>query len=186
VDTVEQDIELDKVDQKQSLGEQLRAAREAKEWSLDVVANQLHLSRQRIIDLESDNYKYVSAETYAKGYLRAYARLLGLSIDGVLAAFDAMNLGDHIVSLRPKLLHQDGIETKSTHWILYGLFGVVALIAIIWLSSTNLDTTTSAQNVINSIVTQSVQLQDTAKDLPEETTLSSVQAHPVHEEITTY
>ncbi|MBK5967826.1 MULTISPECIES: RodZ domain-containing protein [Thiorhodovibrio] len=61
-----------------SPGRQLRVARETAQVSLKDVAHELHLSTATIEALEDDHYDGLPSEVFVVGYLRAYARLLGL------------------------------------------------------------------------------------------------------------
>ena len=73
-------------------GTLLQEAREAKKLSQTEIAKQMRLSLQRVKELEKDNYSNVAALIYVRGYLRAYARCVGISPDEVIAAFDASAL----------------------------------------------------------------------------------------------
>lgn len=63
----------------ESLGERLRKAREAAELSRGEIALHLRLSERKIQALEEDNYELFPSETFVSGYLRSYAKALGLS-----------------------------------------------------------------------------------------------------------
>lgn len=69
-------------------GAMLRQAREARDWSLADVANQLNLTRQRLEQLEAGEYDKLPGHTFTRGYLRAYAKLLGLDQQSLVEAFD--------------------------------------------------------------------------------------------------
>src|ERR1700722_14689819 len=69
-------------------GLQLARAREKKGYSQEYVAGKLHL-RVRIIELlEADDYDQLPEAVFIKGYLRAYAKLLGFQSDPLLAIFN--------------------------------------------------------------------------------------------------
>lgn len=59
-------------------GGQLAQVREQKGLSIQAVASQLRITRSKLLALESDSYDQFPSETFVKGYLRAYSRLLGL------------------------------------------------------------------------------------------------------------
>lgn len=69
----------------------LRARRETAGLSVDQVADRLYLLCSVIRHLELDNYERIRGETFVRGYLRNYARLLGLSPDKLLSRYDAMS-----------------------------------------------------------------------------------------------
>lgn len=61
-----------------SSGDRLRQAREAAGLSRGEVAMQMRLSERKIQALEEDNYELFPSETFVSGYLRSYAKVLGL------------------------------------------------------------------------------------------------------------
>ena len=69
-------------------GQQLRETRTTANLSLNEVAAHLHLDAKTIQALESDHYDELPAPTFVRGYLRGYARLLGLPATPILEAFD--------------------------------------------------------------------------------------------------
>jgi len=59
-----------------SLGQRLRAAREAHGWSAEEVAGRLRLPSQTIHSLEAEQYERIGYGIYLRGYLTSYARLV--------------------------------------------------------------------------------------------------------------
>lgn len=72
-----------------SVGDQLRAAREAAKISLDEVAQALKFSPRQIEALEADDYAALPGVTIVRGFVRSYARLLKLDTDNLLYQLDA-------------------------------------------------------------------------------------------------
>ncbi|MCC6074755.1 RodZ domain-containing protein [Pseudomonas sp. GCM10022188] len=69
-------------------GETLRLAREKKGWQVAEVAGQLNLSPQSLAQLEAGEFERLPGHTFARGYVRAYAKLLGLDQLALVEAFD--------------------------------------------------------------------------------------------------
>lgn len=69
-------------------GETLRQAREAKGWSVAEVATQLNLTSQRLSQLEEGAFDKLPGTTFARGYIRAYAKLLELDQNRLVLEFD--------------------------------------------------------------------------------------------------
>lgn len=67
-------------------GNVLRAKREEYEWSVDAVAEALHLSTSAVKSIEADRYEDLPGATYVIGYWRSYARLLGIDIEDTIEA----------------------------------------------------------------------------------------------------
>lgn len=69
-------------------GAQLAHIREKKGYSREYVAGKLHL-RVRLIELlEEDAYDQMPEPVFVKGYLRAYAKLLGVAADPYVSSFN--------------------------------------------------------------------------------------------------
>ena len=59
-----------------TLGQRLRAAREAKGWTLEDVSSRLHIPSQIIQRLELEQFEKIGYGIYLRGYLNNYARLV--------------------------------------------------------------------------------------------------------------
>ncbi len=68
-------------------GERLRQARTAAGLTLDEVARELHLEGFIVEAIERDNLDVLGAPVFVKGYLRGYARLVGLPEQEVVDAW---------------------------------------------------------------------------------------------------
>lgn len=75
-------------------GESLRLAREARGWSVAEVAGQLNLTPQRLGQIEAGAFDKLPGTTFARGYLRAYAKLLELDQSRLVAEFDQFTGAD--------------------------------------------------------------------------------------------
>lgn len=69
-------------------GAKLRAARERMGLRAGHVASTLHLEERVVRALEEGREDDLPARVYVRGYIRAYANLVGLSPDGLVADFD--------------------------------------------------------------------------------------------------
>ncbi|AOE83743.1 RodZ domain-containing protein [Pseudomonas sp. TCU-HL1] len=69
-------------------GETLRQARESKDWSLGEVARNLNLTEHALRQLEAGDFEQLPGHTFARGYVRAYAKLLGMEQAALVAEFD--------------------------------------------------------------------------------------------------
>lgn len=70
-------------------GEILHQAREGKNLSIAAIATQLNLDLRTIEALERGEHDRLPAPIFVRGYLRGYARLVGVSEDEVLDAYRA-------------------------------------------------------------------------------------------------
>jgi cytoskeleton protein RodZ len=69
-------------------GEVLRQAREDKGWSQSDVAVRLNLTVTSLNNLENGAYDKLPGHTFARGYIRAYAKLFGMDQTPLVQAFD--------------------------------------------------------------------------------------------------
>jgi cytoskeleton protein RodZ len=70
-------------------GDRLRTVREAQGLGIEQVAEQLHLTKTVLQDMESNDYEKLPSPVFVRGYLRNYARLLGLPEEPILDAYKA-------------------------------------------------------------------------------------------------
>jgi cytoskeleton protein RodZ len=70
-------------------GARLRSARKAQALSVEQVARDLRLDEGVLRALEDERYSVLGAPIYIRGHLRSYARLLGISEESVLNAYQA-------------------------------------------------------------------------------------------------
>lgn len=68
-------------------GEQLRDAREAQGTTLDEVAQRTRIPRRHLQMIEDGAYSGLPAATYSAGFVKSYARLLGLDAQGLSEQF---------------------------------------------------------------------------------------------------
>lgn len=116
-------------------GAQLASIREQKGYSIEYVANKLHL-RTRIIELiELNDFKSLPGPVFIKGYLRAYAKILDVSPEPYLAVFNEQ----YVTEKKPEraLWQQSKRESnKAEHvlrWFtLLFVLGVIVAVGIWW------------------------------------------------------
>lgn len=74
-------------DSSQSIGARLVAARKARKLDIEKVATELKLDVSTIRALENDDRAALPASIFVKGYLRNYARLVGLAEEDLLRTY---------------------------------------------------------------------------------------------------
>ena len=79
-----EDVAANRVDP----GETLRQARESNGWSLAEVALKLNLTSTSLANLEAGAFDKLPGHTFARGYIRAYAKLLGIDQAVLVQEFD--------------------------------------------------------------------------------------------------
>lgn len=97
---VSNDVDANEIIHQQEFGVQLREARERQGHTIHDISEQLHLSEEIVKALESSSTESLPAPTFTQGYLRAYARLLKLSEEDILDAYN-QNIPDKEAPLVP-------------------------------------------------------------------------------------
>ena len=77
------------VDLAESPGRRLRVQRQSRGIEIERIATQLHLRNDVVEALEQDRYDALPAPVYVAGYLRNYARLIGLDPTSIVNAYYA-------------------------------------------------------------------------------------------------
>lgn len=72
-------------------GERLAEARRLRQITLPQIARELHLDEVKVQALEENRFDVLGAPVFAKGHLRKYAEVVGVSIDDVMADYYALN-----------------------------------------------------------------------------------------------
>jgi len=72
-----------------ALGERFRAAREARGLTLSDVAEHIRIRSVYLAAIEDENWSAIGAPVYIRGFLRTYARFLGLDPEEVVAEFNS-------------------------------------------------------------------------------------------------
>lgn len=71
----------------ESVGKYLRQQREAKAMSIEEVARATRVPMSSVERLESDQFDELPGEVFVRGFMKSYARAVGLEADDVLARY---------------------------------------------------------------------------------------------------
>ncbi|HYW75780.1 MAG TPA: RodZ domain-containing protein [Gammaproteobacteria bacterium] len=108
-----------------SPGHQLSTAREAKGISLETVSESTGISRKVLEALEANEWDKLDAPVYVRGYLRKYARMLGLDQEALVSSYEASALP------RDPELHSYVSEHLPSNRNVRWLLPVTALIIVV-------------------------------------------------------
>ncbi|HCL76138.1 helix-turn-helix domain-containing protein [Stutzerimonas nitrititolerans] len=109
-------------------GETLRIARESKNLSLQSVAQQLNLSERALARIEAGDFSQLPGHTFARGYVRAYAKLLGLDQNRLVQEFDQHTGTTATGSSVNSLGHIDQPVRLSRNMVRFFLFALLLLL----------------------------------------------------------
>lgn len=126
-------------------GARLAKARSAAKLSQAQVANALHLTVRVIDDIENDDYSESIGSTYIRGYLRAYARLVGLPGDSIITAYNQLGIVDAESNFGTKTPYpiQPSLRDRSVRWGSYGIAVLLIALVFAWWNGQHQPTNTS-------------------------------------------
>ncbi|WP_295451171.1 RodZ family helix-turn-helix domain-containing protein [uncultured Thiodictyon sp.] len=122
-------------------GRRLRVQRQSRGIEVERIAAQLHLRVAAVEALEQDRYQDLPGPVFVTGYLRNYARLVGLDPEPLIATYRAANPAAEPTGLRVSPLPRQ--EIGSGHILvrlisLALLAAVIAMLVLWWQSRSDL------------------------------------------------
>ncbi|HBH36593.1 MAG TPA: hypothetical protein DDW45_09775 [Gammaproteobacteria bacterium] len=129
----------------ETAGSVLKAARETAEMTLEQAAEKLHLLKETVVALEEDNASKLPSRVFTLGYLKNYARILGLSesriMELVREEVEEVKEVKEIKSLQqpraPKIrtlthrqVHGGSLFVKAITWLI--VIAIIALLVLWW------------------------------------------------------
>lgn len=118
------------VDFAESPGRRLRVQRQSRGLALERVAAQLHLRPEIIEALEQDRFDDLPGPVFVTGYLRNYARLLGLDPTPLLAAYQSHHADRPVDRFVPPTVTRPVTGSGGTS-LLVRLVSLVLIVAVI-------------------------------------------------------
>ena len=104
-----------KIEPKDSFGASLKRERELRSIPLEDVAEATNIQVSYLKALEEDSYEFLPHITFVRGFIRSYARYIGLNPDNVMANYE------HFMASLPKDDTSDKtveFHDKKSRWLL--------------------------------------------------------------------
>jgi cytoskeleton protein RodZ len=115
-------------------GRRLKTLRESEDLDLSRVSILLHLSEEKLAALEADEYEKLPGPVFVQGYLRNYAKLLGLPVEPILNAYHAVSPESSRIS--ELKITQVSHEVRSGHALVrlatWGIVIGLILLSVVW------------------------------------------------------
>ena len=179
-----------------SVGQQLRAAREARGLAVTDIAKKLKLSPRQVEALESDDWSRLPCNTIIRGFVRNYARLMDLDSDLLMVSLDRLHMPQSPDLEMPigtnVSLPQDGKVARRDYIRVFSglILLVLAVLAYFFFSQEMWQSTLSAlksaaqfrEPAVESVIpptTEEATTPDPAVVLPETTVFAEVSVPPV-------
>lgn len=127
-----------------SPGQLLKEGREKLGWSQQEVAQRLNLRSAVVQSLEQDRFDDKVSATFVRGYLRAYAKLLGISEELIISSYDHLGIAQVQYADMQSFSRRTSQEAHDNRLMLvtYAIaFALIALTVLWWLQQ---DTSSSS------------------------------------------
>jgi len=110
-------------------GARLKAAREAQNMALADVAAKLKLTSRQIEALEEEDFSHLPSEVFVRGFVRNYARLVGLEPDSLIAPVDVQAEVSEAITAPNAGLVVDSSGIRR--WLVYPLIAVTVFLILV-------------------------------------------------------
>ena len=129
----ESEISQAEIHEPAAFGQQLMLAREKAGMTLDEAARALNLKEEMVEAIEDSALDKLPPVTFVQGYIRSYAKLLGLSEEKILDEFEAEVPHTLESELHPRPPSPDGANSQSPFIKLISLLIIVlALLVLVY------------------------------------------------------
>lgn len=118
----------DETSSMQKPGAQLAQIRENKGITREIVATKLHFREHTIELLEADAYDLLPEAVFIKGYIRAYAKFLGIASEPLITAFNQVHMVSKPVE---RTLWQPRKPSRSRENLMRGFSALIALSVVV-------------------------------------------------------
>jgi cytoskeletal protein RodZ len=133
----------------ESIGEYLKRGREQRAMSVEEVARETRIRIDTLHALESSRFDDLPAEVYVRGFLKAYARAVSMSVDETMARY---TLSRRATSVVPLATRTPGRQTPRRHRLgmAIGFIGLLIFLTV----ALSLALKPSSRNVPSELVLQ--------------------------------
>ncbi|TJZ76293.1 RodZ domain-containing protein [Chitiniphilus eburneus] len=125
----------------QGVGARLKARREQMGLAIEQIAAQLKLAKKQIEAIEADHYNSLPGNTFARGFVRNYAKLLGMDAAPLLADLEGLLPTERVQVALPSVREEVGVSlggslprSGSSRWpaVLAGLVAFACVFGGVW------------------------------------------------------
>ena len=125
----------DQLENSKQLGELLANARKMRELSQKEIASRLNLREETISALDANDFDKLPDPAYVMGYIRNYARAVGLNADTLISIYVGMTVNEapqEILSDDKPIVVQAGIKNKFVQIMTLLVTFSLAILLFIW------------------------------------------------------
>lgn len=152
----EQEQQPAEVAETPSIGEQLKQAREAAGLSQQALANKLFLKLEIIQQIETDSVSDNTSATFVKGYIRLYAKNVGVDAEPLIKTFEQSANGKKGPQKLQSFSRRVSNEATDSRWMMvtYLIITVVIALSVWWWyqQSNSAENETTSNSLLDSLV----------------------------------
>lgn len=132
--------DLDRMPGTTGPGSLLQSARIDRGLSIEDIANRMHLSNSIILSIEKNDFDAITAPIFVKGYLRAYARIVLLDEDEMIAQYvEAFSVDDPTLNTTSSMAAEITADDARIKWTTFLVIFVLVVLLGIWWWNKNQD-----------------------------------------------
>ncbi len=115
-------------------GQMLVEAREKLGFSQQQVADKLNFRATLVKEIEQDIFDKTLPDTFNRGYLKNYAKLVNISIDEVLASYEMLNVAEQQGAEMQSFSKETQKQAESNRiiWLSYFILALLVGATIVW------------------------------------------------------
>jgi cytoskeletal protein RodZ len=150
------------------IGAKLKQMREGMGFSAKDIADKLYITPSTISSIEMGDCDLKAVDVFTKGYIRSYAKLVGLPEDEIDAEFKRIGLksaDSELTAIQVKRPQQITLKDKRVKTTSYLIAGLIILLFLIWWSVHHNDVNNDA------LITKPVAIEDHV--IPQDMNISS-------------
>lgn len=131
-----------------TVGERLRAAREAKELSLEDIAAQTRIPQRHLESIETGDWDSLPAPTYTTGFAKSYASAVGLDRTEIGDQLRAEMGGQRFATNQAEVFEAADPRRTMPKWLVIGtIIAVIVLVVLMsWLNKRSLEQPEESNN----------------------------------------
>jgi transcriptional regulator with XRE-family HTH domain len=114
-----------------ALGEEFRSAREARGLTLSDVAEQIHIRSVYLSAIENEDWAAIGAPVYIRGFIRTYARFLGLDAEDAVQRFNETRPPERQAVQTVPLSALADEPSGPSRWAMIGGIAALVLVAFV-------------------------------------------------------
>src|SRR5437879_6085679 len=117
-----------------AIGTQLKAARESLGITAAEASRRLHMRAMFVEALEREEWRTIGEPVYVRGFIRNYARMLGLDAGTIIQSFNECPYVEHSTATSDAALVVEQRPRFRYPWLLAGMSTLAALLVakVVW------------------------------------------------------